>query len=79
MDLKSRYAKVIQNHGFQTNDAQLEAIAVLDRLAKELLDRPALGTLIARLRRRYISKVVGSLADSEPAIPANDRYDQEQH
>ena len=67
MDLKSRYAKVIQNHGFQTDDAQLEAIAVLDRLAKELLGRPAPGTLIARLRRRYISKVVSSLADSEPA------------
>ncbi len=67
MDLRSHYAKVIQDHGFETDDAQLNAIAVLDRLARELIDISAPGALIARLKRRYIGKVIRSFADSEPA------------
>ncbi len=66
MNLRSRYESEIRKQGFTTDEAQAEGIATLDRIANELITRSAPRSLGARLKKRYLSRLIPSRTESEP-------------
>jgi len=66
MNLRSRYEFKIRKQGFTTDEAQAKGIATLDRIANELVTRSDPRGLGAHLKKRYLSRLIPSLADSEP-------------
>jgi len=51
MDLKTRYQHALDDHGFDADDAQLAAVAALERVRGDLLSRSARPGLTTRLKR----------------------------
>jgi predicted ATPase len=70
MDLHSRYQTAIRQHGFSADNAQSKTIESLARVANELASVPAPGAWPARLKRRYMSKLAGELANTKPVCGA---------
>ena len=66
MNLRLLYADEIRKQGFSTDKAQAEAVETLDRIANELIAYPARHGLGTRLKRRYLSRFIPSLAESIP-------------
>jgi cell division protein ZapE len=66
MNLRLLYADEIRKQGFSTDKAQAEAVETLDRIANELITYPARHGLGPHLKRRYLSRFIPSLAESNP-------------
>lgn len=54
MNLHDRYLEAIREHGFSSDEAQLEAVETLDRVREQLLRRAAPPRLTARLTPRFM-------------------------
>lgn len=66
MDLLSIYENRILELKFSADAAQLEAIAVLHRVANALITSPVPDGLTARLKRRLLGKLVNSGSETGP-------------
>jgi cell division protein ZapE len=62
MNLETRYQQALEQHGFEADAAQREAVAMLTAVGAELVRRPPVNARLARLRRR----VLGSLGRAAP-------------
>jgi cell division protein ZapE len=66
MDLHTHYRTAISEQGYSVDNAQIRAVEVLSRVANELAAVPAPGAWPGRFKRRYMSKLVGGLANTQP-------------
>jgi cell division protein ZapE len=65
MNLRQRYFDALDRHGYTPDDAQLTAIATLERVREDLLHESRRPGVAARLRRR-LPRILGSGSDPEP-------------
>ena len=69
MNLRSIYENRIHDLGFVADEAQIRSIAVLDRIATELIATRSRRS-IARLKRRYLGKLASYYAEAHPVTGA---------
>ncbi|TDJ44230.1 MAG: cell division protein ZapE [Gammaproteobacteria bacterium] len=60
MNLHDRYLEAIKEHGFSTDQAQLAAIATLDRVREQLIRRASTPCFIARLMPQFMQPWFGA-------------------
>ena len=65
MDLRQRYLDALDRHGYAPDEAQLTAVATLERVREDLLRASRRAGITARLRRR-LPRILGSGTDPEP-------------